>query len=275
MMEKYQSIMKNDVWEIVSRPKGKSVVTSKRIYKMKHIVDGSIEKYKARFVAREFSQKEGEDYEETFAPVTRYTFIRTIISIASIMGWKLHQMDVKTAFLNGVIEEEVYIKKPQGFEVHGKKCHVYKLKKALYGPKQAPRAWYSRIDGYLMSLGFTKSDVDPNLYYKVVKVNTLSEFMVEPRHEYWIAVKHVLRYLCGTVSYGLRYVSNGEVQLQGYTNSDWERSAKDRKSTSRCCFSLGSAMISWMSKKQTFVTLSTVEVEYNAASLASCEAMWL
>jgi hypothetical protein len=77
-------------------------------------------------------------------------------------------MDVKTAFLNGVIEEEVYIEKPQGFVIHGKESHVCRLKKALYGLKQAPRAWYSRIDGYLMSLGFTKSDADPNLYYKVV-----------------------------------------------------------------------------------------------------------
>jgi hypothetical protein len=76
-------------------------------------------------------------------------------------------MDVKTAFLNGVIEEEVYIEHPQGFVIHGKESHVCRLKKALYGLKQAPRAWYARIDSYLMSLGFTKSDADPNLYYKV------------------------------------------------------------------------------------------------------------
>jgi hypothetical protein len=83
------------------------------------------------------------------------------------MGWKLQQMDVKTAFLNGVIEEEVYIKQPQGFVIHGTESHVCKLKKALYRLKQAPKAWYARIDSYLMSLGFTKRVVDPNLYYKV------------------------------------------------------------------------------------------------------------
>jgi hypothetical protein len=164
MMEEYQSIMKNDIWDIVLRPKGKSVVTSKWIYKIKHTADGSIEKYKARFIARGFSQKEGVDYEETFSPVARYTSIRMVISLASVMGWKIHQMDVKTTFLNGVIEEEVYIEKPQGFEVHGKESHVCRLKKALYGLKQAPRAWYSRIDGYLQSLSFTKSEADPNLY---------------------------------------------------------------------------------------------------------------
>ena len=132
--------MKNDVWEVVSRPEGKLVVTSKWIYKIKHVADGSIEKYKARFVARGFSQKEREDYDDTFAPVARYNSIRYIIYIASVMGWKLHQMDVKTAFLNGVIEEKVYIEKPQGFVIHGKESHVCKLKKALYGLKEEPRA---------------------------------------------------------------------------------------------------------------------------------------
>jgi hypothetical protein len=90
MMEEYQSIMKNDVWDIVPRPEGKSVVTSKWIYKIKHAADGSIEKYKVRFVVRGFSQKEGVDYEETFALVTRYTSIRAVISLASIMGWRIH-----------------------------------------------------------------------------------------------------------------------------------------------------------------------------------------
>ena len=113
MVEEYASIIKNDVWEIVPRPQNKSVVTSKWIYKIKHAADGSIDKHKARFVARGFSQKEGVDYEETFAPVARYTSIRTIIAIATQMGWRIHQMDVKTAFLNGSIEEEVYLEQPK------------------------------------------------------------------------------------------------------------------------------------------------------------------
>ena len=168
MMEEYQSIMKNDIWDVVLRPKGKSVVTFKWIFKIKHAADGSVEKYKARFVSRGLSQKESIDYEETFALVSRYTSIRAIISLAYVMGCKLHQMDVKTRFLNGTIEEEVYIEQPQGFIVHGLDSHVCRLKKALYGLKQAPRVWYSRIDSYLQSLGFTKSEVDSNLYFKVV-----------------------------------------------------------------------------------------------------------
>ena len=113
MQEEYQSIMKNGVWEIIPRPSIKLVITSKWIYKIKHVIDGSIENYKARFVARGFSQKEGIDYEETFAHVARYTSIRTIIALTAKMKWKLHQMDVKTTFLNGVIEEEVYIEQPK------------------------------------------------------------------------------------------------------------------------------------------------------------------
>jgi hypothetical protein len=101
MTEEYQSILKNDVWDVVPIPKGKSIVTSKWIYKIKHVVDESIEKYKARFVARGLSQIEGVNYDDTFAPVARYTSIRSIISLSSSMGWKLHQMDVKMAFLNG------------------------------------------------------------------------------------------------------------------------------------------------------------------------------
>jgi hypothetical protein len=109
MMKENNSIMKNDVWKVVPRPKGKSVVTSTWLYKLKYASDGSIEKYKARFVARGFSHVEGVDYDETFAPVARYTSIRAVISIAAKMGWKIHQMDVKTTFLNGLIQEEVYI----------------------------------------------------------------------------------------------------------------------------------------------------------------------
>ena len=105
MVEEYQSIKKNDVWEIVSRPKDKSVVSSKWIFKTKHSADGSIEKYKERFVARGFSQKEGIDYEETFALVDRYTSIRTVLALVDKNKWKLYQLDVKTNFLNGLIEE--------------------------------------------------------------------------------------------------------------------------------------------------------------------------
>jgi hypothetical protein len=398
MTKEYQSIMKNEVWEIVPRPKSKDVVSSRWLFKIKHDADGSIEKYKARFVTRGFSQKEGIDYEETFALVAKYTSIRTIIALAAKMKWKLHQMDVKTAFLNGVIEEEVYIEQPQGFEVEDRKSHVCRLKKALYGLKQAPRAWYGRIESFLMSLGFTKSKAVSNLYFKVMNdepvilllyvddlfltgeeniiteckkrlaskfemkdlglmhyflglevwqsperiflnqgkyivkilkrldmlecnsmntpmeaklkllvdtsselidatlyrqiigslmyltntrpdicffVNTLSQFLVEPRHVHLVAAKHVMRYLKGTIDCGLSYDGDHNFTLSGYTDADWEGSVSDRKSTSGCCFSLGSTMISWQSRKQSIISLSTAEAEYIVACSASCEAIWL
>ena len=110
-------------------------MTSKWIYKIKHAADGNIEKYKAIFVARGFSQKEGIDYEENFAPVVRYTSIRSVISLAVVMKWKVHQMNVKTSFLNGVVEEEVYVEHPLRFETHDRETHLCKLNKTIYGLK--------------------------------------------------------------------------------------------------------------------------------------------
>jgi len=138
MTEEYESIMKNDVWEVVPRPQDKTTVNSKWLYKIKHAVDGSTEKYKAFFVALGFSQKEGIDYDEIFTFVARYTTICSIIDFAASQGWNLHQMDVKTMFLHGSIKEQVYMEQPEGFEIYHKKSHVCRLKKALYGLKQAP-----------------------------------------------------------------------------------------------------------------------------------------
>ena len=135
MVEEYNSIMVNYVWEVVPRPQDRSVVGSRWIYKIKYVADGSVEKCKARFVAKGYAQKGGIDYEETFSPVAKYTSIRTVISLAAQMGWEIHQMDVKTDFLNEVIEEEVYIEQPEGFETHEKKSHVCRLKKVLFWAK--------------------------------------------------------------------------------------------------------------------------------------------
>jgi hypothetical protein len=169
MVEEYDSIGKNSACAIVARPVDKSMVGSRWIYKVKQAVDGSVEKYKARFMAQGFSQIEGIDYDETFAPVARYSSIISILALLAQMGWLIHQMDVKTVFLNEIIEEEVYIEKPEGFETFDRDSHVCRLKRALYGLKQAPRAWYTRIDNYFTRLGFTKSEADENLYQIVVE----------------------------------------------------------------------------------------------------------
>ena len=132
-----------------------------------------MDKFKARFVDKGFSQKEGIEFSETFAPVVRYSFIGAVISIAAKLGWQIHQRNVKTMFLNGVVEETMYIEQPEGFEVHNRASHVCRLRRALYGLKQEPHAWYTRIDSYLLGMGFTKSEADSNLYYILVKGETL------------------------------------------------------------------------------------------------------
>ena len=123
MVEEYDSIFKNSAWEIVPRPVGKSIVGSRWIYKVKQAADESVENYKARFFARGFSQIEGIDYEETFSPVTQYSSIRMILALSVQMRWHIHQMDVKIVFLNGVIEEEVYIEQPEGFKIFSSELH--------------------------------------------------------------------------------------------------------------------------------------------------------
>ena len=120
-------------------------------------------------MAQGFSQIKGIDYEETFSPVTRYYSIRTILALSTQMGWHIHQIDVKTTFLNGIIEEEVYIEQLEGFEIFSSESHVCRLKRVLYGLKQAPRALYTQIDSYFTRLGFTKNEADAHLYQIVVE----------------------------------------------------------------------------------------------------------
>eukprot|EP00253_Pinus_taeda_P016385 PITA_16385 len=169
MVEEYDSTVRNSVWDVVPRSEDKSVVSSRWLYKVKQAADGSVEKHNARFVARGFSQVEGIDYDETFAPVARYSSIRSMLALLAQMGWNIHQMDVYTTFLNGKIEEEVYIEQPKRFETFDRESHVCRLKRALYRLKQAPCALYTRIDNYFTGLGFTKSEADADLYHIIVE----------------------------------------------------------------------------------------------------------
>ncbi|KAL0356283.1 UNVERIFIED_CONTAM: Retrovirus-related Pol polyprotein from transposon RE1 [Sesamum radiatum] len=166
MKEEIKMIEKNDTWELAERPKDKEVIGVKWIYKTKLNADGSIQKHKARLVAKGYSQLPGIDYTETFAPVARLDTIRALVAITANKKWKIYQMDVKSAFLNGYIDEEIYVEQPQGFVAKGCEEKVLRLKKALYGLKQAPRAWYSRIDNYFMNQGFRRSLSEPTLYVK-------------------------------------------------------------------------------------------------------------
>ncbi|RHN42089.1 putative RNA-directed DNA polymerase [Medicago truncatula] len=168
-----KSIEKNRTWQLVDLPKGKDAIGLKWVYKTKYNEDGSVQKYKARLVVKGYSQQPGVDFNETFAPVVRMETIRTVLALAAQLELQVFQLDVKSTFLNGELEEEVYVKQPQGFEVEGKEGKVYKLHKALYGLKQAPRAWNSKIDAYFLQNGFVKSPSEPSLYVKRSGANFL------------------------------------------------------------------------------------------------------
>ena len=346
-----------------------------------------------------YAQVFGVDFLETFALVARLDTIRLLLAVAAQKNWKVYQLDVKSAFLNGYLQEEIYIEQPRGFEVRGQEEKVYLLKKALNGLKQAPRAWYSRIDDHLHKLGFVKSLSEATLYVKradanliivfvyiddllvtgsnktqieefkaemldvfemtdlglmsyflgmevkqsddgificqqqyakeILKkfhmesckststpmnlkekfskndgtnkvdegqyksligclmyltatrsdiafaVSLLSRFMHYASELHLQAAKKIVRYVKGTISYGIKYSHLQNFMLHGYSDSDWAGSVDDMKSTSGYCFSFGSGMFSWCSRKQDNVAQSTAEAEYAATTVAVNQAIWI
>ncbi|GJT02098.1 retrovirus-related pol polyprotein from transposon TNT 1-94 [Tanacetum coccineum] len=166
MQEELHEFERLEVWELVPPPDKAFVISLKWIYKVKLDELGGILKNKARLVARGYRQEEGIDFEESFAPVARLEAIRIFLAFAAHMNMVIYQMDVKTAFLNGNLREEVYVSQPDGFVDPDKPNHVYKLKKALYGLKQAPRAWYDMLSSFLISNDFSKGSVDPTLFIR-------------------------------------------------------------------------------------------------------------
>ncbi|KAM1357424.1 hypothetical protein ACFX2H_031230 [Malus domestica] len=399
MKDELSMIEKNATWELVDRPSNKPIIGVKWVFKTKLNLDGTVQKNKARLVAKGYAQKPGIDYNETFAPVARLDTIRTLIALAAQKSWKLYQLDVKSAFLNGVLEEEVYVEQPDGFVAKGEEDRVYKLHKALYGLKQAPRAWYGEIDTYFSQCGFTRSLSEPTLSIKaeekdilIVSIyvddiiytgsnkqmleefkedmkrkyemtdlgllhhflgmgiiqstssifihqkkyasslldkfglkeckpvltplvateklttddgsgaaseelyrsmvgsllyltatrpdvmyasSLLARFMHCPTSKHVGTAKRVLRYIKGTLDYGLEYVKGKNSMLIGFCDSDWSGSIEDSKSTSGYAFSFGSGVFSWASVKQNCVALSTAEAEYISASEATTQAIWL
>ena len=169
MDEEIGAIKKNDTQELTDLPQGHKAIGVKWVYKTKTNQDGEVEKYKARLVAKGYKKRYGIDYDEVFAPVARVDTIRLLTTIAAQNEWKIFQMDVKSTFLNGYLEEEIYIEQPLGYVQKGEEDKVYWLKKALYGLKQAPRAWNTRVDEYFQKNGFVKSPYEHALYTKKIQ----------------------------------------------------------------------------------------------------------
>ncbi|CAL8994830.1 unnamed protein product, partial [Prunus brigantina] len=390
MEAEMEMIEKNETWELVNIPTEKPVIGVKWVYKTKLNLDGSIQKHKARLVVKGYAQKPGIDFNETFAPVARVDTIRTLIALAAQKEWKLYQLDVKFAFLNGVLKEEVYVDQPDRFLIGHSEDKVYRLKKALYGLKQAPRAWYEEINSYLIDCGYVISTSEATLYCKTKensgtlivsiyvddlmytgssgelmaefksemmrmyemtdlgllyhfldmaviqteqsifisqhkyaltllskfglkqckRVSTplvaseklckddgsdpadeneyrqivgsllyltatrpdimfaaslLARFMHCPTKKHYGTAKRVLRYIQGTIDFGIQYQKGKEAVLVGYCDSDWSGSQDDMRSTSGYAFSFGSGVFSWASVKQHSVAFSTAEAKYVSA----------
>ncbi|GJW28577.1 retrovirus-related pol polyprotein from transposon TNT 1-94 [Tanacetum coccineum] len=164
MQEELHQFDRLQVWELVDKPFGKTVIKLKWLWKNKKDEDQIVIRNKARLVAKGYAQEEGIDFEESFAPVARLEAVRIFVAYAAHKSFPIYQMDVKTAFLNGPLKEEVYVAQPDGFVDPDHPEKVYRLRKALYGLKQAPRAWYDELSNFLMSKGFTKGTIDPTLF---------------------------------------------------------------------------------------------------------------
>lgn len=406
MQEEMKSLYANDTWDLVPLPKGKKALPNKWVYKIK-IVDEK-PKYKARLVAKGYAQREGIDFQEVFSPVVKMTTLRVLFALAALFDLELYQMDVKTAFLHGDIDVEIYMKQPEGFVVPGKEKLVCKLKRSLYGLKQGPRQWYKKFDTFMLSLGFKRSHADHCLYTKkdedgspiilvlyvddmllagknktsldalkqklnsvfamkdlgdaehilgmrikrdrklkllflsqekyiakvldrfnmadakplgvplpphtklskadcpqdelaleamkgipyasacgslmyamvatrpdiAYAVGVVSRYMSNPGKAHWEAVKCILRYLKGTQSMCICY-GKSDFKLQGYCDADMAGDVDTRKSTSGYVFAIAGGAVSWCSRLQKIVALSTTEAEYISATEASKEAIWL
>lgn len=400
MDEEIAAIEKNNTWALTDLPKGQKSIGVKWVYKTKLNAEGKVDKHKARLVAKGYKQEYGIDYKEVFAPVARHDTIRLVLALAAQNSWPIFQLDVKSAFLQGELQESVYVDQPQGYVQQGKENKVYKLRKALYGLKQAPRAWYSRIAAYFSRSGFhqcpyehtlfvksgctgellivclyvddliftgssstmfddfkqsmmnefemsdlglmhyflgyevaqnsagifisqkkyvreilerfqmtncnsvgtpvelglklTKDHegkkVDSTLYKQIVgslmyltgtrpdimhAVSLISRYMETPTELHLLAAKRILRYLQGTISFGILYEKGESFGLLGFTDSDYAGDQDDRRSTSGYAFIMGSGAVSWSSKKQQIVTLSTTEAEFVAAAACASQAIWL
>nr|GEV30509.1 putative RNA-directed DNA polymerase [Tanacetum cinerariifolium] len=182
--EEIAAIERNKTWELVDLQKGQKVIDVKWVYKMKLKRNDEVDKYKARLVAKGYKQEYGVDYKEVFSPVVRHT-IRLVIALAAKNSWPVFHLDVKSAFLHGELKEQVFVNQPRGYVKNMQK--VYKLNKALYGLKQAPRAW----------------------------------FMESPKEVHLQAAKKIMRYLQGTLDYGIMYKRGEDSELIGFTDSDY------------------------------------------------------
>ncbi|GJZ10277.1 retrovirus-related pol polyprotein from transposon TNT 1-94 [Tanacetum coccineum] len=246
-----------------------------------------------------YNQQEGIDYDETFALVTRLEAIMIFLVFATYMNFTVYQIDEKSAFLNGKLKKEVYVKQPLGFESSEFSDHVYKLDKSLYGLKQAPRAWYETLSTFLIEHKFVRGKINNTLFGKAINetqyrgmIESLmyltasrpdiqfstclyARYQANPKESHLIAVKRIFRYLKGTTSLDLWYHKCSGFDLKGYSDSDYAGCNMDMKSTSGACQFLGGKLVCWSAKKQQSVAMSSAEAEYVAAAGCYANILWM
>ena len=166
MLEEMRALEKNRTWELVDLPQGKQPVGCTWVFTIKHTPEGKVERYKARLMAKGYTQTYGIDYDETFAPVAKMNSVRTLISCVVNLDWDIYQMDVKNAFLHGDLHEEVYMHIPPGFETSQTNGEVLRLHRSLYRLKQSPRAWFDRFRQSMLKRGYIQSNADHTLFFK-------------------------------------------------------------------------------------------------------------
>ncbi|GJY09873.1 putative ribonuclease H-like domain-containing protein [Tanacetum coccineum] len=301
------------VWILVDLPIGKRAIGTKWVYRNKKDKRGIVIRNKTSLVAQGHTQEECIDYEEVFAPVARIEAIRLFLAYASFMGFLVYQMDVKSAFLYGTIEEEVYVTQPPGFKDPDHPDKVYKVVKALYVQQKEDGTFISQdkyVAEILKKFNYTDvksastpvdlekplvkdgdaDDVDVHLYRSMIGslmyltasrpdimfvVCACARFQVTPKTSHLLAVKRIFRYLKGKPTLGLWYSRDSPFELVAYTDSDYAGATQDRKSTTGGCQFLGNRLISWQCKKQTVVATSTTEAEYVAAASCCGQVLWI
>ncbi|GKA98955.1 retrovirus-related pol polyprotein from transposon TNT 1-94 [Tanacetum coccineum] len=279
MQEEIHEFERLEVWELVPCPDKVLLIKLKWIYKVKMDEFGGVLKNKARLVAQGFRQEEGIDFEESFALVARIEAIRIFVANFAYKNMTIYQMDVKTAFLNGELKEEVYVYQPKGFVDEDNTSHVYKLKKALYSLKQAPRAWYILLSSFLISQHLSKGAVDPRLFtrqagndlllYGMISSVFVDTPMVEKsKLDEDLQGKPFDATLYRGMIGSLMYLTSNRPDLiyAVYLYADHAGCQDTRRSTSGSAQFLGDKLVSWSSKKQNNIAISSREAEYIALS---------
>ncbi|GJR00585.1 retrovirus-related pol polyprotein from transposon TNT 1-94 [Tanacetum coccineum] len=266
MQEELNEFERLEVWELFPRPDKVMVITLKSIYMVKLNEMGGILKNKARLVARGYRQKEGIYFEESFALVARLDAIQIFLAFAAHMNKIVYQMDVKTAFLNGILREEVYVSQPDGFVDPDNPNHVYKLKKALYGLKQAPRVWYNLLSKFLLSYEFSKGTVDPTLFIRRQgKDILLSKYAVESLKKYGMESSDPVDTPMVEKS-KLDEDPQGKAvdptHYHGGVGTLMNLTTRDR-------------LVSWSSKRQKSAAIASTEAEYIALSGCCAQVLWM